>query len=437
MSFTFFLLLNGVLFIRPGELMPSLEPFRLYQLTILACLATSYQGLLSQVSTESLVSRPITLCVLGLLAAIMLSHLQFGSLYGARTSGYEFFKLVLYYLLLLYNLDGPDKFQRFLNSLVLFTLVAASLALLQYHEVVNIPALEAYEQREVDQETGEIIVFARLCGSGIFNDPNDVCLMLMMAMMICFYRILTPGGGPGRFVLLLPLAVFFLAFVETKSRGGFIALMVAVNVLVVSRLGIKKAIPFWVAAAPVVLVLFGGRMTRIEVEGGTGQHRIQLWREALGLVREYPLFGVGQGLLPDYTRLVAHNSYIHAFAELGLFGGTCFISLVYLAITELWRLRRYEQTIEDPELRRLRHYILGIVCGFCAGLLSLSRVYIVPTYLVFGLAAAYANQVRVAPDTPSPLRHLDASLFMRLVGISLAALLALEVGSRLLVRWDH
>jgi O-antigen ligase len=378
----------------------------------------------------------MTLCVLGLLAAVVLSHLQFGSIFGARTSGSEFGKLVLYYLLLQHNLDGPDKFQRFLNYLVFFTLVAAGLALLQYHEVVNIPALAAYEQREIDEETGESIVFPRLCGSGIFNDPNDVCLMLMLVMMICIYRLMTPGAGPNRFVWLAPLAVFFLAFVNTKSRGGFIALMAAVNVLVVSRMGIKKAVPFWLVAAPVVLVLFGGRMTRIETDDGTGQHRIRLWREALELLRENPLFGIGQGLLPDYLGLVAHNSYIHAFAELGLFGGGCFISLVYLAISQLWRLRRSETAVEDSELRRLRHYLLGIVCGFCAGILSLSRVYIVPTYLVFGLVAAYLNQVKDSPDEPSLLWRFNSSLFLRLAGITIAALIVLEVGSRLMVRWD-
>jgi len=435
-AFVFFILLNAMLFIRPGELVDSLEPLRLYYVSILACLGSSYQGLLGQLEGDSLRKNPITLCVLGMLVAVVLSHLQFGSIYGARMSGIEFGKLVLYYLLLLHNLDAPDKFQRFLTALVLFTLFAATMALLQYHEVIDIPALAAYEQREMDEETGEWIVFPRLCGSGIFNDPNDVCLMLMMAMMICFYRILTPGGGPNRFLWMAPVVVFFLAFVETKSRGGFIALMVAVNVLVVSRLGLKKAIPFWLVAAPVVLVLFGGRMTRIEVEGGTGQHRIQLWREALGLVREYPLFGVGQGLLPDYTRLVAHNSYVHSFAELGIFGGTCFIGIVYLSISQLIRLRRYEAAIPDPEMRRLRSYLLGIVSGFCAGILSLSRCYIVPTYLVFGLAAAYGSQVKVAEGEPSPLWEFNSSLFMRLCAVGIGALLVLEFGSRLMVRWD-
>jgi hypothetical protein len=127
---------------------------------------------------------------------------------------------------------------------------------------------------------------------------------------------------------------------------------------------------------------------------------------------------------------------VHAFAELGLLGGGCFVSLVYLAIAQLRRLKGSEQSIEDPEMRRLRPYLLGIVCGFCAGIMSLSRVYIVPTYMVFGLAAAFLNQVSVPRESPSPVWHFNSSLFMRLAGISVAALMALEVGSRLMVRWE-
>jgi O-antigen ligase len=177
-------------------------------------------------------------------------------------------------------------------------------------------------------------------------------------------------------------------------------------------------------------------MTQIEVDGGTGQHRIQLWREALGLLREYPLLGVGQGMMPEYTRLVAHNSYVHAFAELGLIGGSCFVSIVYLVISQLSRLKKVQDSIADPEMRRLRPYLLGIVCGFFAGVTFLSRVYVVPTYMVVGLAAAYLYHVRLKDGRQSPLPRLDASLFLRLSAISLTALVALEVGSRLMVRWE-
>ena len=435
MSFNFFVVLNAVLFIRPGDLMESLAPFQLYQLAILGCLATTYPAVLAQLNSAALAKRPATVTVLGIFAVIVLSHLQFGSIYEARTSGFDFGKIVLYFLLLQTNLDTPEKFQRFLTWVVTFTLIAATLALAQYHNLVDIPALAAYEQREIDEETGESIVFPRLCGAGIFNDPNDVCLMLSMSIMICLYRLNTPGAGSKRFLWMLPVVLFVVAFLETKSRGGMLGLMAALNVLLISRKGLRKALPLWALGAPVVLVLAGGRMTKIDTEGGTGQERVQLWREALGLVREYPILGVGQGNLPDHLGLVAHNSYVHSFAELGLVGGTCFIGTVYLAVAQLLALRKHEDAIPDPEMRRLRDYLLGIISGFCVGLFSLSRCYIVPTYLVFGLSAAFSQHVQVQNEAESPVWKFDSAMAVKLVKISLVTLVFLEVSSRLMVRY--
>jgi putative inorganic carbon (hco3(-)) transporter len=436
-AFAFFLLLNAVLFIRPAELVESLEPLRLYYVTILGCLATSYAGILSQFNMDRLKASPMTVCLLGLLAAVVLSHLQFFSIYDARTSGTEFAKHVLFYLLMMHNLNSPDRFQKYLNALVLFIFIAMGLALLQYHGMVNIAALEALDRREIDEQTGELIEFRQLMGTGMFNDPNDTCLILTLGIMICLYRIMKPKAGANRIFWLLPLAVFLLAFIETKSRGGFLAVAAAVNVVMLLRLGIRKTLPIWALAVPVVLVGLGGRMTDIDVEGGTGQHRIQVWREALELLRDGPLFGIGQGMMGEYLAYVAHNSYVHAYSELGLFGGTCFIAIIYLAITELLRLKRYPTAIEDPEIQRLRPYVIGVICGYCVGLLSLSRVYIVPTYLVFGLSGAYMNLVKAPPNDTGPLKQFDSSLLLRLIGIGIITLVALELGSRVMVRWEN
>ena len=437
MGYGFFILLNAILFIRPAEMIPSLQPFRLYQLAILGCLACSYPQVLAQLDSKSLTRRPISLCVVMLLAAIVMSHLANGFIYGARTSGFEFFKIVLYYFLLVVNLDRPERYQKFLNWLVLFMVVAASMALLQFYGYVNIPALAAYEQREIDPITGEVTSFPRLCSTGIFNDPNDVCLLLSAGIMLCVYRVMTPGAGPKRFLWCAPIVLFMLAFIETKSRGGFISLVTAISVLMASRIGMKKTVMMWLMMSPGVLVVAGGRMTNIDVADGTGQHRIQLWREALALVREFPLFGVGQGLLHEYTRLVAHNSYVHAFAELGLFGGSCFISIVFLSASQLFGLRKHEEVIVDSEMRRFRPYMLGILAGFCTGIMTLSRVYIVPTYMIFGLVSAYLQQAQWQPQQEPANWQFNGSLFGRLFAVSITALLVLEFGSRIMVRWEH
>src|SRR5438046_1928435 len=74
-GFALFLLVNAVLFIRPAELIPELGDLPFYELTIIACLAASSLGVVGQLSPRSLPTQPITVCVVGMLAAIVLSHL--------------------------------------------------------------------------------------------------------------------------------------------------------------------------------------------------------------------------------------------------------------------------------------------------------------------------------------------------------------------------
>src|SRR5205809_75026 len=99
MDFALFILVNATLFIRPAEVVADLEGLPLYEIVILACLVVSLPAVIAQLSTASMIEQPITTCVIGVLVAIVLSHLTHLNFYGARVAGVEFSKVVLYYLL--------------------------------------------------------------------------------------------------------------------------------------------------------------------------------------------------------------------------------------------------------------------------------------------------------------------------------------------------
>src|SRR6185312_4884877 len=75
LGFVLFVLLNAMLFVRPAEIVPALLGWEIYQVCILACLLTSFPVLLEQLQPRALEARPLTVCVLGLLLAVVLSHL--------------------------------------------------------------------------------------------------------------------------------------------------------------------------------------------------------------------------------------------------------------------------------------------------------------------------------------------------------------------------
>src|SRR3954471_7774194 len=75
LGFFLFILLNATLYVRPAEIVPALLGLEIYQTLIIACLAASFTCVLEQLTSGELERRPITVCVIGLAFAVVMSHL--------------------------------------------------------------------------------------------------------------------------------------------------------------------------------------------------------------------------------------------------------------------------------------------------------------------------------------------------------------------------
>src|SRR5262249_17273107 len=155
--------------------------------------------------------------------------------------------------------------------------VLAIVALAQDHGLVEITGLTTLQQREIDVETGEYVFHDRLRATGIYNDPNDLCLILAVGILLCLYQLTDRIAPRGRFVWVAPLLVFGYAVVLTKSRGGFLALFAGLTVLVWVRFGWRKALGAGVALLPVLFLLASERQGRLSTGEGTSQQRIRIW----------------------------------------------------------------------------------------------------------------------------------------------------------------
>src|SRR5262249_38390345 len=157
----------AILLIRPEELVPDLRGLSLYQFVIVLCILTSVRPLLDCLRPSELARQPVTVCVLGVWVAGVLSQLMRGQLGLATGFASEFGKVVLYYLLLVCTIDTPRRLRTFLGWAVVFTAVLTGLALLQFHEIIDSPALRPLERTDYDPLTGEAITFPQLRSTGI------------------------------------------------------------------------------------------------------------------------------------------------------------------------------------------------------------------------------------------------------------------------------
>jgi hypothetical protein len=423
LGFSLFILLNAALFLRPAEIVPGMVGLEIYLVIILACFAFSFPTVLEQLTPRSLEGRPITVCVLGLLVAILLSHLSHFYLSGAALGGFEFFKIVVYYLLFVGLVTTPARLRKFLFWLALFAAALALIAVLQYHDLIRLPTLKTLQAIEKDTATGRDMVVRRLQATGPFHDPNDLCVLLVVGILLSLYWITERRLGIGRFAWLGALGLFLYALALTQSRGGFLALLGGLIVFLRMRFGWLTTLLLCAFLLPLFFVVFAGRQTAISATAGTGQERIQIWSDGLMLFRDAPVFGVGMDKYEEFVGHVAHNSYLQAFTELGLFGGVLFVGAIVCALGPLRQLGLKKRHILNPELRRLHPFLTGAVASYAIGMLSLTLNYIVPTYMVLALAGSFTQLAD--SDPPLPAARFDLRLIGRLVGVSLLFLAGL------------
>ncbi|MCI0642799.1 MAG: O-antigen ligase family protein [Gemmataceae bacterium] len=461
MAFFLFLLVNATLFLRPAEVFAVRELENVYQYLILACLFCAVPDVLNNSTSRPLDAQPITVCVFGILLAVPLAFLAIGDLAEAFRTWFYFFKVVVYFVLLVSLVNTPTRMRVFINSLLVFSLGLTLITLLQFLGVVQLDTLKKSLDTTVDAVTGEAVYFTRLTGSGIFHDPNELGVMLATMAPLCLFALMQKTAGGLRILWIAEFLAFGFAIAKTQSRGALLAFGAGLGTLVWAKFGWRRAVLLGLLGLPVLPFLFTERQIAISASSNTGQSRVQLWSDWMMEFRDNPLLGKGVYVGKDEPETerapgielkhLAHNSYLQAFADMGLPGGVLFLGAFFLAISSIWRLRpsgavtaegghpfaptEGDDVEGETEMQRLQPYLLGAVAAYAVGLMTLSLCYVVPTYLVLGLAAAYANLAYLrAPESDSTPR-LDMKIVGRFAALSVGFLAVMYVFVRVFIRW--
>jgi hypothetical protein len=395
MDFVLFLLLNLALFLRPQDLVPAFAPIPFYNILIVANLAVAAPAIIQQIRT-GWKDTPAIVCVAGVFAALVLSLVSKSDFAGAWHWGLEFAKVAAYFLLMIAVLRTTRRFTIFLGAVVALTVVLAALAVAHFHGHVDLPAIAHAREVIYDPITGDATENVRLAAYGVFADPNDLSMIVVLSILICLGALFYRDLKAARAAMLLPLLLLGYSLALTQSRGGLLALMAGLGMFLVNRYGILKSTVAFAAVVGAIFLVFGGRQVDISagIASGTGGQRTDLWYAGLQMLKWQPLVGMGQGRFVEQQGLVAHNSYIQALAEWGFIGGAMFIGLIYVVLYSIWRLKPVRRQITSPLLRSFHPYMLGALAAYAASMMTLTRCDVVPTYMVVGLGVSYERLAR-------------------------------------------
>ena len=426
LAFTLFQLLTATLFLRPAEILTFLAGVPLYEMLIIGTFGLTAASLAAHFQPFAMIRQPITCCAVGMLFAIVMSHLTHFYLGGVHDSADQYLRTLLYYGLVITCVNTPGRLKAFMANIAICTGVMVTLCLVDYWNLVDFEFIVHLVDIDGHDDEGEAILFWRMRGTGIFQDPNDLAMVIVAGGVLCLYFLMDPSLGPLRWFWSFPIGVFACAILETKSRGGLLAGGVAVLMLATYRFGFKFGIAvllLGMCGLPIV----AGRSANIDLsDGGTGHERIEMWREGFDALKSPDLlFGVGHNMYSDIAGLVAHNSFVHAYVELGVFGGTLFFGCFFFAFLQIYRLGQLKQPVWHTELNRMRPYIAALLAGWCMSMFSLSRCYIVPTFLILGTASAYLNLCWIHTPGSRPLALWNKALLFRLTVASAFTFIAL------------
>ena len=242
-----------VLFFRPQDTFPVLEPLHLGYVTAAFALSTLVMGRLARGAAVSCIT-PELLAVLAL-GGVMLATAPFsiwpGGAVGVFTDLY--WKVILVFALMVNTVTTRARFRRLVTVVVLGTSYIAVRAVTDYARGVNL-----VEDGRVSGAVG-----------GLFGNPNDMALNMVTFLPLAVALAIVGGRPLVRALALVGVPAIAAAIVFSKSRGGTIGLVTMLLVLLykVSRLrpGIVAVVGLAVCLAtiPLLPASFTARMSSI------------------------------------------------------------------------------------------------------------------------------------------------------------------------------
>lgn len=145
------------------------------------------------------------------------------------------------------------------------------------------------------------------------------------------------------------------------------------------------------------------RLSTISSSEASSRQRLDSWTQGYYMLKSDPLFGVGYGLFRDYHYQVAHSSYVHTFAEIGMIGYFFWLGFLAMSIYVLYKFIYKYQVIENnkntgidlnlSELKTLASTIMYSLLAFAVCGIFISRATQPILFLLCAMSAGVVAQI--------------------------------------------
>ena len=269
---------------------------------------------------------------------------------------------------------------------------------------------------------------------GTTYDPNDLAMLMVTILPLCFVPIFMPGKFQVKMASFIGTVFILIAIVATRSRGGFIGLIVITLAGLVLRIpnvsGSKKMFLILLSCLLFVAVagpVYWNRISTIRDYEADESGRILVWKRSLVIATSHPILGVGpDAFMTAYGDFLekdrfpkelsrrttgvrvwqtAHSAYLLVLVELGIPGLLLFLAINYHSLRNLRKIRQLDLS-EAGKLRTLQLWSSGLtisLVGFLTCGLFISQSYNTLIYLICALSGSILRII-----TPSQVNASNA-----------------------------
>jgi len=328
--------------------------------------------------------------IIGYTLAIVMSHLRHGDLYLIVPSFMKFFPALVGYFLVAHGLNTDKKIKIFILLLIGVSVFLSYEAYVQAQTGFSHGGMGPVFDWGTNSEGILAKNIPRARWYGMFNDPNDLGLALVLVIPFLVNELFSKKYLLS--ITCLPILLYGLYL--TNSRGAMLAMVASIFSYIVLRNGSKKGIFAGLILVGLVISLGPSRIAEISATEGSAHGRLDAWYGGFQMFKSYPLFGVGRGMFTEYNSLTAHNSFVLVLSELGLFGSYFFLSFFYIPLrwvkTDL--LANTTKKNMNSENRSNCCAAIGSLFGLLTAIFFLSRSYILLPFMIIGLIVAMGNR---------------------------------------------
>jgi O-antigen ligase len=417
MPYILCLIYVAVSYIRPAELNPAFIPYHLAEITGTLALAGALFSVLLR--PRPVLNLPVDWCFLGFIAVAFVAD-PLGASADRLTSAAEvLLPLAAFYVIIRVTVETRMQLRIFiavLCMLAVFQAVNSAMGYLSLSADAQ-AALEAQPEGAYGDEAQPEQAGKRLVGTGLYGDPNDLSTSLLVVVPFLVTAVLsTQSGLLLRIAGLAALGAIGYAFQLAQSRGGLLALAALTGAYAYRRMGRVATVVVLAAVIVAGLAVGPSRLQRMDSQEASAQGRIEAWAAALQMIKVRPVLGVGFQQFGVLHVRVAHSSFMHTFAELGVVGGFLLIGVFYWHFASTNRSRNMAGAAASPFARDL--FASGVGIATAGAFLSLQYVPILFVPAVLGAARVAIER---QPDASEPLSRSWDWFFIALLAAGTVA----------------